>query len=267
MINFVRIVLLIAVMIPAAGSAEDDPATILERVDRYRLPLLNVEAGVVLDQLNLREGVKGKSSAYRVFLNEYGDSVVIMLNTSERGRRVLMTDDAVWLKIPTANRPIRITPLQRLLGQANYGDVGRISWHQSYALAGTERETGMAVPFLEDVGRILGTRFPRLEGRPLRKLELRAIKATATYPKILVWVNEDDLAPVRADYFLTSGKRLKTGWFSIPEDSEQGKIVRSVLFLDDKSEGAGTVMTTTSAKARTFARKAFTVRGFTKISD
>ena len=43
-----------------------------------------------------------------------------------------MLRDAMWIYMPTASRPIRISPLQRLMGQASNGDVARTNFATDY---------------------------------------------------------------------------------------------------------------------------------------
>ncbi|MGC2856192.1 outer membrane lipoprotein-sorting protein [Novispirillum sp. DQ9] len=255
---------LLALVVALPAVAADPSPDLLARVDAYRMPRKDVRVTVDVLEIDARSGALVEEHGYRVFLNDASDSVVEMLSPAERGRRVLMTDEAVWLHIPTTARPIRITPLQRLLGQANTGDVGRLHWAGGYRVAGVEEVPGGLVrPPLEAVGRAVGAPFRPLEGHPLRLLRLEALTATATYPRLEVWISAVDLAPVRADYFLTSGKRLKTGWFTQPQPTAQGDMVRVVAFADDEGGGRVTVMHTRDVADDRRPRSMFTVRGFT----
>lgn len=254
-------VLVLASALPA--QATEPPSDLLARVDAYRLPREDVRVMVDVLEVDARSGALVEGHAYRVFLNDASESVVEMLSPAERGRRVLMTDEAVWLHIPTTARPIRITPLQRLLGQASTGDVGRLRWEGAYRVAAVEDvPDGLVRPPLDLAGQVIEARFPPLDGRPLRLLRLEAVTATATYPRLAVWVGAVDLAPVRADYFLTSGKRLKTGWFTQPEETAQGTMVRAVVFQDDGEGEKVTVMHTKDVADDRRPRSVFTVRGF-----
>ena len=245
----------------ADGQGQD----LLERIDAYRALRTESVAEVKLQELDLSARSIKKENLYRVYFDSHSNSIVEMLSADERGRRVLMTDDSVWLQIPTANRPIRITPLQRLLGQANYGDVGRMTWHGSYRVASITNADGLSRPAFTGIVQFVGTRFTDLDHLALRHLVLESTSATATYPRIEVWADATTLAPVRADYILTSGKVLKTGWFSAPEETSSGVYTtRAIAFVDEKTPSAVTIMTTLSLERMRLQTSFFTVRGFTQ---
>jgi len=262
MLRFALFALALLVAVP--GLAAEPPPDLLARVDAYRIPRKDVRVTVDVLEVEVPSGQRSGEHGYRVFLNNASESVVEMLSPVERGRRVLMTDDAVWLHIPTSARPLRITPLQRLLGQANTGDVGRLHWDGSYRVVAVEDAAALDRPPMEAAAEAVAERFRPLTDHPLRILHLEALTATATYPRIDVWISAVDSAPVRADYFLTSGKRLKTGWFTEPQVSAQGDIVRAVVFQDDAATGRVTVMHTKDVTDDRRPRSVFTVRGFTE---
>lgn len=248
----------------AAEPLPDLPAPdLLRRVDAYRMPRTDVRVRVDILDLDRASGERLDEHGYRVYLAASSDSVVEMLAPAERGRRVLMTDDAVWLHIPTSARPIRITPLQRLLGQANTGDVGRLVWATSYRIAGSEDAAALTRPALDAAATAVGARFRPLAGHPLRLLHLEAVNATATYPRLDVWISAVDLVPIRADYFLTSGKRQKTGWFTEPQATAQGEMVRAVAYLEHDDAARVTVLHTADVTDDRRPAGFFTVRGFT----
>lgn len=246
-----------------AALAADSATDVIARMDAYRMPHRDVQVDVLVQELDVALPAVKEEQAYRVYLNASNDSVVEMQNPDVRGRRVLMTDDAVWLYIPTSNRPIRITPLQRLLGQANYGDVGRMAWHGAYKVQRIVQESPLRRPPLAVAENLTRARFRDPSRLSLQQLTLEAVSATATYPRIDVWIDRASAVPVRADYFLLSGKLLKTAWFADPENSAEGPLIRAVAFVDPKSDATITVMTTKSVAAKRMPGSFFTVRGFT----
>ena len=48
-----------------------------------------------------------------------------MQSPAEKGQKVLMLGDDFWLLMPDSQRPLRITPMQKLLGDASTGDIVR----------------------------------------------------------------------------------------------------------------------------------------------
>lgn len=45
---------------------------------------------------------------------------------------MLMLGDNYWLLMPKSRRPIRITPMQKLLGEASVGDISTLTWSDDY---------------------------------------------------------------------------------------------------------------------------------------
>ena len=82
-----------------------------------------------------------KERRYTVFVQAGHKSLVLMRSPAEQGQKVLMLGDDFWLLMPGSQRPLRITPSQKLLGDASTGDIATMSWSQDYqgTLAGEER--------------------------------------------------------------------------------------------------------------------------------
>ena len=87
--------------------------------------------------------------------------LVRFADPNDKGKLMLMVEDAMWLYMPSTSQPIRVTPLQRLSGNASNGDVAQTSLTANYtaALVGDES----------------------LEGEPAHVLELTAKRKSATY--------------------------------------------------------------------------------------
>lgn len=113
---------------------------------------------------------------------------------SERGKALLMSDNNLWFQSPNNQKPIRITPQQRLLGEASNGDVASTDFSGDYR------------------PRLVGT--GTIEGRRVYQLELTAKPGSlAAYQRLTLWVATDDLSPLKAEFFAPSGKPLKTAWY------------------------------------------------------
>jgi len=106
--------LLILLLLTAATVQAADIQTILKQADNYRLPqdTVQVETSVAL----YKKGKLDKERQYSVYIKPGRRSLVIFNSAVERGQKVLMLDDKFWMIMPKSRRPIRITPMQKLLG-------------------------------------------------------------------------------------------------------------------------------------------------------
>jgi hypothetical protein len=55
-----------------------------------------------------------------------------MRSPAEPGQKVLMLGDDFWLLMPGSQRAMRITPMQKLLGDASTGDIATMNWADDY---------------------------------------------------------------------------------------------------------------------------------------
>ena len=115
------------------------------------------------------------------------------MSPRDKGRHLLMLGDDMWIYLPDTSRPVRITPLERLSGDASNGDVARTNYAVDYSAAYVREEK-------------IGTENCYV-------LDLAAKRKGATYQRILYWVRTEDARPVRAEFYLTSGKHIKSATF------------------------------------------------------
>jgi outer membrane lipoprotein-sorting protein len=175
-----RMILLMALAIPVYG---DDAAAILARVDAARNPLTSFSVDV---QLTAISGTSRESSKFRVYGKGSDRSVVeFVAPATEKGTYLLMLRDAMWIYMPSASRPIRISPLQRLMGQASNGDVARTNFAVDY--------NPTAVASDDDAW----------------LLDLTAKDPSVAYNRVRLWVDKKTNEPRRADFYVVSGKLIK----------------------------------------------------------
>ena len=103
---------------------------------------------------------------------------------TEKGKVMLMLRDAMWIYMPSASRPIRISPLQRLMGQASNGDVARTNFTVDYQPAGMAEEADAWV------------------------IELAAKDPAVAFNRVGLWVDRKSLEPRRAEFYVVSGKLI-----------------------------------------------------------
>jgi outer membrane lipoprotein-sorting protein len=176
-----RMILLMVLAIPMYGA--DDAAAILARVDAARNPLTSFTVDV---QLTAISGTSTESSKFRVYGKGSDRSVVeFVAPATEKGKYLLMLRDAMWIYMPSASRPIRISPLQRLMGQASNGDVARTNFAVDY--------NPTAVASDDDAW----------------LLDLTAKDPSVAYNRVRLWVDKKTNEPRRADFYVVSGKLIK----------------------------------------------------------
>jgi outer membrane lipoprotein-sorting protein len=181
-------ILIALALFAAAPLHADDAAAILAKVDQYRAPLESFAIDVELTATTPHD--KPETSKFRVYGKGTDRSVVEFLAPApEKGKLLLMLRDAMWFYMPTASRPIRISPLQRLMGQASNGDVARTSFTVDYvAKSVTDGE---------------------FEGRKAFVLDLAAKDSDIAYSRVQLWVDKTSYEPLRADFYVVSGKLIK----------------------------------------------------------
>ncbi|XLZ70498.1 outer membrane lipoprotein-sorting protein [Massilia sp. SR12] len=215
-----------AMLLAACGSAiAQDVETILRKADNHRLR----EGSSQLETLvqTYKDGKLDKEKRYQVLIRPGGKSLVLFRSPGETGQKVLMSGDDFWMLLPGSARPIRITPLQKLLGDASTGDITNMTWSGDYH------------------GSI--TREVEINGVPCLELELAATRKSLSYQRLVLHVAKADYRPVHADLYASSNKRLKQARFS------QDRMV----LVDEIQTGRETVITILSSKPRQFGDELF----------
>jgi hypothetical protein len=217
--------LAIATLTPAA--AQDVPA-LLKDVDRYRMSADNMQVDTLVSVFN-SDGSPDKERRYRVFAQAERQSLVLMQSPAEKGQKVLMLGDDFWLLMPGSQRAMRITPTQKLLGDASTGDIATMRWSGDYSgqLVGEE-----ACPIDAKVGG-----EPTESSRCLR-LSLQASRKGVSYQRIELWLGKLRHEPVRADLYVHSDKLAKTARFIMDSPTHPQRVDEMVLAdqLSNKKE-------------------------------
>jgi putative ABC transport system permease protein len=192
---------------------------LLERADRFRggwpsvvqhTRIDNYDGDTLVESADFEVSLKGENSLVR------------FLSAKNKGQTLLMRGDDMWYFLPSVSRPIRITPIQRLLGNASNGDVARVRYAIDYepTLAGEET----------------------IAGTKCTILELRAKRKGATYQRMRYAVRHTDARPVRAEFFLGSGKQTKTAFFEEPRTEGGQTVMSRLVIVDHIKDGSKTIM-------------------------
>ena len=189
-----KLALFAAAAIAVSGAFAQDVSTLLQAADKYRMSSDNMQVDTQISVFNT-DGSPDKERRYTVFAQAKHQSLVLMQSPAEKGQKVLMLGDDFWLLMPGSQRPLRITPMQKLLGDASTGDIATMSWAEDYSgtVAGEDRC-----------------------GEPEQAcvhLSLSAARKGVTYQRIELWLGKAKHEPVKADLYVQSDKLAKQARF------------------------------------------------------
>jgi outer membrane lipoprotein-sorting protein len=193
----------------ARGTAfsEETPTAqqIIERSDEVRNPRDPFQMTILLTEyvdgsarnevtLTLYSKLAGPSGQYRNLVR-YSNP------PRDRGKSVLLTGTTMWFYDPASKSSIRISPEQRLVGQASQGDVVTVNFARDYAaklIGQTGEET------IRDADKTT---------RKCWHVELSPKDSEAIYAKAEYWVEKDTFHPVKGKFFSDSGRLLKIAYY------------------------------------------------------
>lgn len=208
---------LAAAMALPASAAPPDVAALLAAADRYRTGSDNLQIDTLVTTLG-DQGAADKARRYTVFAQSRHRSLVLMKSPAEAGQKVLMLGDDFWLLMPGSQRPLRITPSQKLLGDAATGDIATLSWAQDY-----QGELRGEVPC---------DAAPAQPPRNCLHLSLQALRKGVSYQRIELWLGARHHEPVRADLYVQSDKLAKQARFVVDQPTAPTQVTE--MWLQDR---------------------------------
>jgi len=153
------------------------------------------------------------------------------------GKLVLLNGSSMWFYDPASKASIRISPQQRLTGQAANADVVTVNLALDYTpkLLGEEK--------LQDADR---------QERAVWHLDLTAATAEAMYSRLEYWIEKDSFRPIKAKFFSDSGRLLKIAYYrkyeehlgmarameTIIIDAVDASLVTKMTYADFRTEEA-----------------------------
>jgi outer membrane lipoprotein-sorting protein len=218
-----RIWLLICGLLTAAVAASSSPVdaqALLKESDKLRNGWPSYVVQVKIS--NYEAGKQDEAHLYGVSQKGTEKTYVEFLSPQEKGRHLLMLGDDMWMYLPDTSRPVRITPLERLTGNTSNGDVARTNYAVDYNAVYLRNET--------------------VDGTDCYVLELTAKRKGATYRKIRYWLRATDAQPVKADFFLASGKQIKSATFDEYQQVGGKTLLRRMTIYDQIRKNSRSVM-------------------------
>ncbi|HUX26659.1 MAG TPA: outer membrane lipoprotein-sorting protein [Burkholderiales bacterium] len=192
------------ILIAASASAAAAPSAqaILAASDAIRNPGKPFALTVVLvEYRNARQVDSNTLTVYSkadATSGQFRSLIRFVAPARDANKLMLKNGNDLWFYDPSSKASIRLSPQQRLLGQAANGDVVTVNLAKDYKaqLAGEES--------ILDGDR---------QSRRCYKLALAAVSPDVTYHHIEMWIDASNSRPVKARFYTESGQLLKTAYY------------------------------------------------------
>ncbi len=183
------IALLLICMSFVTHAAETD--ALLLHADRARGGHLPGLAWVI--EINAHDSDGDTRQVMNAIANTHNTRVDYTAPEKIRGQRVLMIGRNMWFSRPGLQRPVPLSPRQRLIGQAANGDIAATHYVEDYDAKAVGNEV--------------------IDGEACVIFELTAKEKIVTYDRIRYWVSEKRKLGVKAEFYTVSGKLFKSARF------------------------------------------------------
>jgi hypothetical protein len=145
----------------------------------------------------------------------------------DAGKLMLKNGNDMWFYDPLSKASVRLSPQQRLLGQASNGDVATVNLARDY------KATIAATEDVQDGERKL---------RKAHKLMLTAGAPDVTYASIEMWVDASNSQPIKARFFADSARLLKTAYYRKYQVQLGGERPTETVIIDGLNPQSVTIM-------------------------
>lgn len=224
---------------PWAVQAATDPQRVLADADAIRNPGRPFSVNVSLAEFSAGKQVDASSMVtFSRTLEEGGQfASIIRFATPARdaGKLMLKSGQDLWFFDPSTKASVRLSPQQRLMGQASNGDVVTVNMARDYDAQLLAEEQ------VQDGERKM---------RPALKLGLTAAKQDAAYASIDLWVDAENSRPIRGRFHADSGKLLKTVYYRRFLPHMGADRPTEVVIIDGLNAQSVTLMRFTDYQAR-----------------
>lgn len=116
----------------------------------------------------------------------------------DAGKLMLKNGNDMWFFDPATKASVRISPQQRLIGEAANGDVITVNLARDYRATYGAEET---------------VRDGERKDRRTHRLTLTAATPDATYASAELWIDKESRQPIKARFVADSGQLLKTTYY------------------------------------------------------
>jgi outer membrane lipoprotein-sorting protein len=148
---------------------------------------------------------------------QYSNVIGYVEPARDVGKMILFNGPNMWFYDPSSKASVRISPQQRLLGQASNGDVATVNLAKDYAATVLGEES------LKDADG---------QNRACWHLDLKAATDEAVYSRVEMWVEKGTYRQVKGKFYSDSGRLLKIAYYHKFE-SQLGRFVPAETIIID----------------------------------
>jgi len=223
--------------LPLPALAAQSANAILRQADAIRNPqssfavdvsLVNYDRGRAKEQTRVTTYSRPTGSQFQTLVH-------INSPAADRGKILLRNGNILWLYDPASKASVRISPRQRLLGNASNGDVVSSNLVGDYKATLAGQET-IADGDSKQVA--------------CHKLLLKQAASSAPYNSVEFWVDARTNQPVKGKYYTKSGKLLKAAWYRKRKSLMGAKRPTEIVIADGFDPNKVTVMTMSKYRAQ-----------------
>ena len=160
-----------------------------ERPFRVNATVIEYKSGVAIDKNTFAVYSKVDPSS-----GQFRDIMIYVSPPRDAGKMLLLNGGNLWFYDPASRQSVRISPQQKLTGQASAGDV------LSENLGVDYDATLLGSDTIDDAAR---------QKRTCWHLDLTAAGDAATYKRVEYWVEQATFNPIKAKFYADSGELLK----------------------------------------------------------
>lgn len=198
---------------------------LLQASDKFRSPYQY--SHIYLNISDYKNNQLKKKNDYEVYHRD-GESLVNIKTGVNKNNRILLSNKGMYLSVKKSSRAIRITPIQRLLGQASYGDLAGLKLANDYTAVILKQENNATV------------------------LKLTAKNKKATYSNIDLWLDKKTYQPIKANAYLASGKLYKQMVYKNSDNQ-----LKEIIYTTPNIKNKKTIMYFSSVKNKKLPKRFF----------
>ena len=206
---------------PPGETVEPDAQQLLEFIDSLR-GYQGESFTFELSNISFKENEQKQRNKLAVKVLSDTSLVEFTAPARSKGRKILKQAQNMWIRFPGTRNVLRISPAQRLLGEASNGDVTGTNFSQDYSASyeGTEM----------------------VDDKPVLKLNLTAKHDKTTYKQVMFYLDSESQLPLRSDFYARSGKLAKQAYYTKFKEFDGELKLHRMKLVDPIIEGSYTWM-------------------------